>query len=87
MGERKQPSVLTIASSDSSGGAGIPMDLFAFGMLKVHGCSVLTGVTAQDSVKFHSMEPVSPDMIKTQFASVVGDFIPVAIKTGRLFTT
>jgi hydroxymethylpyrimidine/phosphomethylpyrimidine kinase len=87
MSERKQPSVLTIASSDSSGGAGIPMDLFAFGMLKVHGCSVLTGVTAQDSVKFHSMEPVSPDMIKTQFESVVGDFIPVALKTGMLGTT
>lgn len=80
----KFPVVLTIASSDNSGGAGIQMDLYAFSMLKVHGTSVVTGVTAQNSREFIGYGPVSGELIQAQLHAIAEDFDIKAVKTGML---
>jgi hydroxymethylpyrimidine/phosphomethylpyrimidine kinase len=84
MVDLNQPVVVTIASSDNSGGAGVQMDLHAFGMLRVHGCSVVTGITAQNSTEFRRYEQVSSDIIKAQFNTIAEDFDVVSLKTGML---
>jgi hydroxymethylpyrimidine/phosphomethylpyrimidine kinase len=78
------PVVLTIASSDNSGGAGVQMDLYSFSMLKLHATSVITGITAQNSYEFVGYGPVSDDLIEAQLETLVSDFEIKAIKTGML---
>jgi hydroxymethylpyrimidine/phosphomethylpyrimidine kinase len=78
------PAVITIASSDNSGGAGIQMDVYAFNMLKVHGCSVITCVTAQNSREVRFIEPVPYDVIDAQLDTLVTDFEVKSMKTGLL---
>ena len=80
----KLPVVLTIASSDNSGGAGVQMDLYAFNMLKVHGCSVVTGITAQNSREFRLLEVLSDDTIGAQLEATLADYDVKAVKTGML---
>jgi len=76
--------VLTIAGSDSGGGAGIQADLKTMLAHGVHGMTVLTAVTAQNSVGVQGIWPLPPDAIRAQFHSVVDDIGVDAIKIGML---
>ena len=60
------PKALTIAGSDSGGGAGIQADLKTFAAFGVYGCSVLTAITAQNTQRVTGVESVSPDMVRKQ---------------------
>jgi hydroxymethylpyrimidine/phosphomethylpyrimidine kinase len=77
---------LTIAGSDSGGGAGIQADLKTFSAFGVYGMSVLTALTAQNTVGVQGVELVAPAFIRQQFASVVSDIGVDALKTGMLGT-
>jgi hydroxymethylpyrimidine/phosphomethylpyrimidine kinase len=78
------PRVLTIAGSDSGGGAGIQADLKTMLALGVHGMSVITAVTAQNSVGVQGYWELPAEAVRAQFASVVGDIGVQAVKTGML---
>ncbi len=78
------PVALTIAGSDSGGGAGIQADLKTFAALGVHGCSVITALTAQNTVTVTAIHDVPPDFVRAQFDAVVPDLRPSAAKTGML---
>lgn len=76
--------VLTVAGSDSGGGAGIQADLGTFAAHGVYGCSVVTAVTAQDTTGVHGVLAVPPDFVDRQLAAVLGDLPVRAVKTGML---
>lgn len=76
---------LTIAGSDSGGGAGIQADLKTFAFNYVHGTSVITCLTAQNTKEVTEVMVVSPAMVKAQFEAVVNDITVDALKTGMLF--
>ncbi|CCM04575.1 uncharacterized protein FIBRA_06756 [Fibroporia radiculosa] len=78
------PAVLTIAGSDSSGGAGIQADLKSFTALQCYGTSVITALTAQNTTGVQGVHPVPPDFVKQQLHSVLSDVSIKAIKTGML---
>jgi hydroxymethylpyrimidine/phosphomethylpyrimidine kinase len=78
------PRVLTIAGSDSGGGAGIQADLKTMLALGVHGMSVITAVTAQNSVGVQGYWELAPEAVRAQFTSVVGDIGVQAVKTGMI---
>jgi len=78
------PKALTIAGSDSGGGAGIQADLKTFAAFGVYGCSVITAITAQNTRRVTGIEPVSPDMVRKQLDEVLSDIQPAAVKTGML---
>lgn len=75
---------LTIAGSDSGGGAGIQADLKTFQRFGVFGTSAITAVTAQNTRGVSKWEAVSPDLVRAQIDSVAEDLPPGAIKTGML---
>ncbi|MEM4681757.1 MAG: bifunctional hydroxymethylpyrimidine kinase/phosphomethylpyrimidine kinase [Ignisphaera sp.] len=75
---------LTIAGSDSGGGAGIQADLKTFAALGVHGMSVITSVTAQNTYEVRAVHDIPLDIIKAQFEAVVEDIGVDAAKTGML---
>src|SRR4051812_31371904 len=75
---------LTIAGSDSGGGAGIQADLKTFAALGVYGASVITALTAQDTAKIHAIMPVPPEFVAAQIDAVLGDIGADAVKTGML---
>jgi hydroxymethylpyrimidine/phosphomethylpyrimidine kinase len=75
---------LTIAGSDSSGGAGIQADLKTFSALGVYGASVLTALTAQNTRGVQGVFPVPASFVVNQLASVMSDLDVKAIKTGML---
>jgi len=75
---------LTIAGSDSSGGAGIQADLKSFSAHGVYGASILTAITAQNTQAVTMVEPVSPKMIRAQIDAVMNDIRIDAIKIGML---
>lgn len=77
---------LTIAGSDSGGGAGIQADLKTFAALGVHGTSVITCVTAQNPAKVLAIHPCPPAIILSQLQAVLDELPPAAAKTGMLFT-
>jgi len=80
------PKALTIAGSDSGGGAGIQADLKTFSAFRVFGMSVLTAVTAQNSVGVQGVENLPPAFVAQQLRSVLDDFGTDAAKCGMLST-
>jgi hydroxymethylpyrimidine/phosphomethylpyrimidine kinase len=78
------PRVLTIAGSDSGGGAGIQADLKTMLALGTHGMSVLTAITAQNSVGVHGVWELPVEAVVAQFRAVVDDIGVDAVKTGML---
>ncbi len=78
------PIALSIAGSDSGGGAGIQADLKAFSALGVYGATVITAVTAQNTRAVTRVEAVSPAMIAAQIAAVFDDLAVRAVKLGML---
>ena len=80
------PIALTIAGSDSGGGAGAQADLKAFAALGVHGTSVLTCLTAQNPRRVLSVTGTPPRMIQHQLEAVFGELRPDAMKTGMLYS-
>jgi hydroxymethylpyrimidine/phosphomethylpyrimidine kinase len=80
------PVALTIAGSDSGGGAGIQADLRTFQELGVFGTSVVTAITAQNSVAVRAWEPISAALVAQQLDAVAEDLKPRAVKTGMLGT-
>ncbi|WP_411955207.1 bifunctional hydroxymethylpyrimidine kinase/phosphomethylpyrimidine kinase [Alkalibacillus sp. S2W] len=77
---------LTIAGSDSGGGAGIQADLKTFQELKAYGMSVLTAVTAQNTLGVQGVYPLTVSQVEEQLGSVGEDLKPDALKTGMLFS-
>jgi hydroxymethylpyrimidine/phosphomethylpyrimidine kinase len=75
---------LTIAGSDSGGGAGIQADLKTFSALGVYGASVLTAVTAQNTVAVTAVHAVPPEVVAAQIATVLDDIRVDAVKIGML---
>ena len=85
MNRRKiYPVVLSIAGSDSSGGAGIQADLKTFSALGVYGATAITAITAQNTQGVHSQLAIDPQMVYEQIVAVVEDLHPSFIKIGML---
>ncbi len=80
------PKALTIAGSDSGGGAGIQADLKTFSAFRVFGMSVVTAVTAQNSVGVQGVLNLPPEFVARQIDSVLSDFGADAVKLGMLST-
>src|SRR5664279_1250615 len=80
------PRALTIATSDSGGGAGIQADLKAFAAAGAHGMSVVVALTAQSTVGVDAIETLDPEFVRAQLDSVFGDIGVDAAKTGMLFS-
>lgn len=85
--EEAIPVVLTIAGSDSGGGAGIQADLKTFSALAVFGTSALTCVTAQNPLEVTGITALAPDMVFKQIKAVCDSFPVRAAKTGMLYST
>jgi hydroxymethylpyrimidine/phosphomethylpyrimidine kinase len=80
------PKALTIAGSDSGGGAGIQADLKTFSAFRVFGMSVVTALTAQNTVGVHGVHNVPPEFVARQIDAVLGDLGADAVKIGMLST-
>lgn len=76
--------VLTIAGSDSGGGAGVQADLRTFSAFKLHGTTALTAVTAQNTTGVMAVQNIDPQMVEAQVLAIVEDFEVSAVKTGML---
>jgi hydroxymethylpyrimidine/phosphomethylpyrimidine kinase len=88
--ERTQPTpkpvALTVAGSDSGGGAGIQADLRTFAALGVHGATAITCVTAQNARAISRLLPCPPKMVRAQIEAVFSHSPPAAVKTGMLYS-
>lgn len=80
------PVVLTVAGSDSGGGAGVQADLKTFAALRCYGTSVLTAVTAQNTREVRAVHPVPAEVVDAQLEAVLSDLPPAATKTGMVAT-
>ena len=80
----RAPIALTIAGSDSGGGAGIQADLKTFAAMGVYGMSVITAVTAQDTQRVYGFVELEPSFIAQQIDVVLEDIGADAVKTGML---
>ena len=86
MADQRIPAVLSIAGSDSGGGAGIQADLKAFARCGVHGMTAITAITAQSTVGVDAVEAVPPELIVAQVRAVAEDIGVDAVKIGMLGT-
>ena len=80
------PTALTIAGSDSGGGAGAQADLKTFAALHVHGTCALTAVTAQNTAEVRGVVALDPAFVRQQVQTVLDDFAVRSVKTGMLAT-
>lgn len=87
MSSERVPAVLSIAGSDSGGGAGIQADLKAFARVGVHGMTAITAITAQSTVGVEAVQAISPRIIVAQVRAVAEDIGVDAVKIGMLGTT
>ena len=78
---------MTIAGSDSGGGAGIQADIKTFAALGVHGTCAITAITAQNTVGVQQAFPLPPELVAAQIDSIISDLPCHAAKTGMLATT
>lgn len=76
--------VLSIAGSDSSGGAGIHADIKTISALGCYAMTAITSITAQNTTGVTAIQPVLPDIVKAQIEAVCKDIPPLAVKTGML---
>ena len=81
---KSYPIVLSIAGSDSSGGAGIQADIKTFSALGVYGATAITAITAQNTLGVHSQLAIDPQMVYDQICAVVDDLHPQVVKIGML---
>ena len=77
---------LTIAGSDPTGGAGLQADIRVFGRLGVHGLSVTTALTAQNTTGVDSIYKIEASFIEAQLTSLLNDVRPDALKTGMIYS-
>ncbi|MCY4581965.1 MAG: bifunctional hydroxymethylpyrimidine kinase/phosphomethylpyrimidine kinase [Chloroflexi bacterium] len=84
MNEERTPIALTVAGSDSGGGAGIQADLKTFAAFEVYGASALTAVTAQNTLGVTAIHEVPVDVVRAQIDAVATDLGMDAVKTGML---
>src|SRR6476659_11105406 len=84
-GPARTVTVVSIAASDSGGGAGVQADLLTFAAHGVHGATVLTAATAQNTREVTAVEPMSPRFIARQIDAVFTDLRPAAVKVGMLY--
>ncbi len=84
--KRVLPVALTIAGSDSGGGAGIQADLKTFAAVGVHGASVITCVTAQNPKRILGIQACAPGLVSQQLSAVFEELPPQAVKTGMLYS-
>ena len=78
------PSVLTVAGSDSSGGAGIQADIKTVESMGLYAQSVITALTAQNTLGVYGVFDVAPDFVRAQIDAVFGDIRPHAVKVGMV---
>lgn len=83
---QQPPVALTVAGTDSGGGAGIAADLKTFAALGVHGTSAVAAVTAQNTLQVTETYPLAPTLVRAQIEAVVSDLGCDALKTGMLAT-
>ncbi|MBI4220943.1 MAG: bifunctional hydroxymethylpyrimidine kinase/phosphomethylpyrimidine kinase, partial [Chloroflexi bacterium] len=84
MTTRRVPRALTIAGSDSGGGAGIQADLKTFAALGVYGTSVITAITAQNTLGVTEVQEIDTGVIEAQIDAIMTDIGADAAKTGML---
>ena len=87
MKRRRPVTAVTIAASDSGGGAGIEADLLTFAAHGVDGAAVITAATAQNTVGITGVEPLSTGFLRRQIDAVFPDLKPSAVKIGALYDT
>src|SRR5947207_6047068 len=80
------PVALTIAGSDSGGGAGVQADLKTFAALRVHGVSAITCLTAQNPRAVYAVQAAKRGMVRQQIEAVFDSLRPLAVKTGMLYS-
>jgi hydroxymethylpyrimidine/phosphomethylpyrimidine kinase len=83
----RYPIALTVAGSDSGGGAGIQADLKTFAALGTHGTSAITCLTAQNPAGVRAIQACRPDMVRAQIEAIFDELSPAACKTGMLFSS
>ena len=82
----KYISVLTIAGSDSGGGAGIQADLKTFSALGCYGTSAMTAITVQNTLGIKAIHQIPSEIVKAQIKAVMDDIKPTAIKIGMIYS-